>query len=67
MIKVEDTVIADVTMRCSLWSEDHARLTELESVDLGVLAAWVMIAHIQEEYPLRFGDDVLIPRVDPRQ
>ena len=54
VIKLDYAVITDIAMCSSLRSENHASLTEFESVEL-------VFVHVQEEYSLRFGVNVQIP------
>ncbi len=54
MIKLDDTIIADVAVSSPLRPEDHTSLAEFESVEL-------VFVHIQKEYPLILSVDVQVP------
>lgn len=66
MIKVEDAIIANVAMACTLWPEYHARFTEFEPVKLWW--SWVLrhLSHINKLNALWFRQNVAVAWVNGR-
>lgn len=53
MVELEDAIVTYVAVSSSLWSENHARLTKLESVKL-------VLIHIKKVHSLCLGVNVQI-------
>jgi len=65
VVKVEYAVVADIAVRCALRPENHARLAELEPIELRRMAPCVKVTHIEVVNALRFANYGLIPLVYP--
>lgn len=65
VVKVEHTVVANVTVGCALGPEDHARLTELESVELRGMTAGVEVTHVEVVDALSLADYRLVSLMNP--
>jgi hypothetical protein len=64
MVEVQHTIVADVAMGDTLWSENHARFAKFHTIQLWTSTVLGYLNQVQKVHTLTFGDHIAVTWMD---